>query len=147
MNPPPEAYCPCCKRLSDCCICHEGGARYYGEQCKTCRPLAKAMARQLGFQESDHVAADGATFQTYRAAHEVPTETYLPHAEVLERRAALVMFQKMCRAMVTMAGAVFQVIGTASNHNLYLNDGEAEFSIRVKLSKPPQSDLVIEDKP
>lgn len=33
------AYCSCCLRLSDCCICSAGPAEYYGEECKTCKPL------------------------------------------------------------------------------------------------------------
>ncbi len=43
-NPPPEAYCPCCQRLSDCCICHAGPARYYGAECQKCLPLTNEKA-------------------------------------------------------------------------------------------------------
>ncbi len=44
LDPPPEAYCPCCKRLSDCCICNAGNAAYHGEECKVCRPVSSQEA-------------------------------------------------------------------------------------------------------
>lgn len=47
VNPPPDAYCQCCKRLSDCCICHKNNAIYYGEQCKKCKPLTSLVETEM----------------------------------------------------------------------------------------------------
>jgi hypothetical protein len=47
QNPPASAYCPCCGRLSDCCICSEGNATYYGKECQNCKPLSKNKIQVL----------------------------------------------------------------------------------------------------
>lgn len=59
IGPPAGAYCPCCTRLSDCCICGSGNATYYGEECQKCKPLSQPKnkeRRELSDSEIDRIA-------------------------------------------------------------------------------------------
>lgn len=113
--------CKCCQRLRDCCICNYGGAKYYGEECPICRPLAQI--RLSAFRCSE--VADFLNMRADRASESEHQSgqygNYLHNATAL-RRAALILEEESISGNPMIVEQQYEppcphCMGTGENHS------------------------------